>query len=172
MDRRFLCPLLALSISAILPACSGEDEGPTQTPTLEVSGVYRAADHGAIEAITFSGNKDYLLMPEGCVGECAERGTYRLDGANHVLVLEDASSHQTRSLALEIVETTPVGRALAKSLRPLDLVEPGGETTKEQQQLTVSEQQRLMERASQLSGTISLLLRIELNGQSLIRNER
>ena len=110
-------------------------------------------------------------MPAGCAGECSERGTYRLDGASHVVVLEDASTHQARSLALDILEIGPVGRALVKSVRPLDLVDPGvtltqpgGETTKERQQLVQGE--------GQLSGTISLLLRVKLEGQSLVQNQR
>lgn len=167
-------------MSTLVAGCGGEDEAPPTAATLELSGPYRPVDQGAIGAITFTGNKDYLLLPDGCAGgACAELGTYRIDSAKRVLVLEDGATHETRTWALEILETKRVERTLVKSLQPLDLVNPGeqltrpgGETTKGQQD-TVNEQQQLMQGQSQLSGVISQLLRFRVEGgQTLIQNQK
>jgi hypothetical protein len=184
MNRRFIFALLAISLSSTVAACGSDDEAPTQAATLQLSGVYRPVGDGAIGSVTFSGSQDYLLMPKGCAGGgCAELGTYRLDTASKALVLENATTHETRSIALEIIETTPAGGTLVKSVRPLDLVDPGeqltrpgGQTTNGQQQVTGSNgQQQLANGQGGITGAVSQLLQLiqqaMMNGQQMKRDE-
>lgn len=177
MNRRFITALLTLSLVSTVAACGGDDGASTQTTSLELSGVYRPVDQGPIGSITFSGKKDYLLVPSGCVGGgCAESGTYRLDTASHVLVLENGQTHATRSIALEIVTTTPASGALVKSLAPLDLVDPGEQLTRPGgQQLTNGSGQQLATGGNGLTGAVSQLLQIIqqaiMNGQQMKRDD-
>ena len=125
MNGRFVF-VLALSFASTIAACGGDDAEQPQEPKVALSGVYRPVDQGPIGSITFSGSQDYLLMPSGCSGSsCAVIGTYRLDSANRVLVLENGVTHQTRSIAMEIVKTTPASASLVQGLTPRDLIDPG-----------------------------------------------
>ena len=184
MNRRFIFALVALAVTPVLAAC-GSDEAETPAATLQLSGVYRPVDQGTIGSITFTGSDDYLLMPKGCGGAaCAERGTYRLDAANHALVLENAATHQKQSIALEIVETTPAGSSLVQSVRPLDLVDPGEQLTRNGQQTTNGQQQvtgangqqQLAQSGSGITGAVSQLLQLiqqaMMNGQQMKRDEQ
>ena len=184
MNRRFIRVLLALSISSTLAAC-GSDQGADAQPTLELSGVYRPVDHGSIGSITFSDRKNYLLMPSGCGGAaCADIGTYRIDTSNSTLVLENAATHQTRSIALENVKTTNATASLVKSIAPRDLLEPGQQLTRNGQQTTNGGQQvtsgssgqQLATGGGQVTGAVSQLLQIIqqaiMNGQQMQRDDQ
>ena len=179
MNRRFLSVLFALSvsISPAIVACGGDDGQHAQAATPTLSGVYRPVDQGAIGSITFSGGQDYLLMPSGCAGgACAEIGTYRLDAANKVLVLEDAATHHTRSLALEILETTAATPSLVKSVAPLDLVEPGAQLARPGQPTTSGGGQQLATSGNGTTGAASQLLelikQLIMNGQQMKQDDQ
>src|SRR4051794_25356400 len=108
MNRRFICVFLAITVSSSIAACGGDDEAAAPATVTELSGVYRPAEDGPIASITFSGNQDYLMMPKGCSGgACAEIGTYHLDMASKVIVLENGTTHKKSTIALEGVKTTP-----------------------------------------------------------------
>jgi hypothetical protein len=184
MNRRHLLAILALAFAPTLAACGSDDEAPAQATTLQLSGVYRPVDQGPIGSITFSGSQDYLLMPKGCAGGgCAELGTYRLDTVSHALVLENGATHQTRSIALEILETTPAGGTLVKGVAPLDLVDPGEQLTRPGQQTTNGQQQvtpgnggqQLAQSGSGITGAVTQLLQLiqqaMMNGQQMKRDD-
>lgn len=183
MNSRFLFALCALSLATTVAACGSDDEAPAKTTTFQLTGVYRPVDQGPIGSVTFTGAKDYLLMPKGCAGGgCAEIGTYRLDTASKLLVLENGTTHETRSINFEILETTPAGGALVKSIRPLDLVDPGeqltrpgGETTNGQQQVT-GNQQQLAQSSGGITGAVTQLLQTiiqaMMNGQQMKQDDQ
>lgn len=183
MNRRFISVLLALSLSSTIAACGSDDENTRSTP-LALSGVYRPVDQGSIGSITFSGNKDYLLMPKGCGGGgCAEIGTYRLDTDSKLLVLENGTTHQTRSIALEVMETSQTSASLVQSIAPLDLVDPGDQltrpgqqTTNGSQKVTGNGQQQLATGGNGITGAVSQLLQLiqqaMMNGQQMQRDDQ
>ncbi|MDB4939259.1 MAG: hypothetical protein JWP87_6231, partial [Labilithrix sp.] len=174
MKPRFLFALLALSLGSTLAACGGDDEDASSS-RLELNGVYRPVEQGPIGSITFSGANDYLLMPKACGGGgCAEIGTYRLDTASRVLVLEDATTHQTRSIALEILETSSSsggGTSLVQSVKPLDLVQPGQELAKTGQETTTGGGKQLATTGNATTGDASKLIdtikELLMNGQQM-----
>ena len=178
MNRRLTTVLFALLVSSTLAACGGDDEADTRSTTLELSGTYRPVDQGSVSSVTFSGSKDYLLMPRGCSGGgCAEIGTYRLDNASRVLVLEHSVTHRTRSIALEIVTTSTMTNATtAKGLAPLDLVDPGTQLTRPPQQTTTGNGQQLATGGNGITGAVSQLLQLIqqmiMNGQQMKRDEQ
>jgi len=135
MNGRSIFVLLALSISPwTLPACGGDDP-PKKTNQLE--GTYRPSDPGAIASVTFKGGKDYLYMPSGCASQqCADIGTYTIDGDN--LVLENAKAGTQRTIQLQVLQTTPASGSLVQSLRPADLTDPGTQLTTPGQQTATS----------------------------------
>jgi hypothetical protein len=174
MNRRFITVLLALSFSATNAACGSDDT--EQAAPLALDGVYRPADQGTIASITFSGTQDYLLMPQGCSGGgCAEIGTYHLD--DHMLVLENGTTHQTRSIALEVVKTSKATATLVQSVRPLDLVDPGEQLTRTGQETTTGGGQKVTGNGQQqLNGAASQLLQLIqqmiMNGQQMNRDKK
>jgi len=186
MNRRIISALFALtfSLAPAVAGCGGDDsaDAHAQTPTL--SGVYRPLQEGAIGSITFSGSQDYLLMPSGCKsGACAEIGTYSLDVASNVLVLDDATTHEKRSIALEILETTGggsggagQGTSLVKSVAPLDLVDPGAMLAQPGQQTTTGGGQQLATSGNGTTGSPSQLLdlikQLIMNGQQMKQDDQ
>jgi len=179
MNRRFICVLaLALAAAPTLAACGGDDESETQAAAPTLSGVYRPVGEGPIGSITFTGSKDYLLMPSGCAGgACAEIGTYSLDSAGRALVLENAVTHRTRTIALEIVKTSTPSASLVKSVKPLDLVEPGQQLNRPGggQQLNNGSGNELASPGGGITGAVSQLLQVILeaimNGQQMQRDK-
>lgn len=179
MNRRFISALFALSFSfsPAIAACGGDDSGDSQAVQATLSGVYRPLDQGAIGSITFSGSQDYLLMPSGCAGGgCAELGTYRLDTASRVLLLEDGKTHQKRSIALEILETTTTSASLVQSIAPLDLVEPGQQLSRTGQETTTGGGQQLATGGNATTGAASQLLdlikQLVMNGQKMKQDDQ
>ena len=179
MNRRFISALFALSfsLSPAVAACGGDDSADAQAAQATLSGVYRPLDEGAIGSITFTGSRDYLLMPSGCGGgACAEIGTYRLDTASRVLLLEDDVTHQTRSIALEILETTTTSTSLVRSLAPLDLVEPGQQLARPGQPTTTGPGQQLATGGNATTGAASQLLQLiqqlMMNGQKMKQDDQ
>ena len=182
MNRQFISALFALtfSLSPAIAGCGGDDaETKAATPTL--GGVYRPLDQGPIGSITFTGSQDYLLMPSGCGGgACAEIGTNKLDTESNVLVLENATTHQKRSIALEILETTGGGSAsqgsLVKSVAPLDLVDPGQMLARPGQQTTTGNGQQLATGGNATTGAASQLLdvikQLIMNGQQMKQDDQ
>ena len=99
-------------------------------------------------------------------------------------MLENGVTHQTRSIALEIVKTSsPI--AVAQSLRPRDLLEPGQQLTRpggEQltdgngQQLNDPNNEQLATSGNGLTGAILQLLQIVqqfiMNAQQLTRDDQ
>ena len=185
MNRRIISALfaLALSFSPAIAGCGGDDSADSHAPTPTLSGVYRPLDAGAIGSITFSGSVDYLLMPSGCKsGACAEIGTYSLDVASNVLVLDDAKTHRKRSIALEILETTGGGSgsadqgSLVKSVAPLDLVDPGQMLAKPGQQTTTGGGQQLATSGNGTTGAaqqlLDLIKQLIMNGQQMKQDDQ
>jgi hypothetical protein len=177
MNRRVIFALLALTFCSATTACGGGDDAKTQSTTLALSGVYRPVDQGPIASVTFSGKQDYLLMPVGCSGGgCAEIGTYTLDTASKVLVLENGATHETRSIALEVLETTPASGALVKSVAPLDLVDPGTQLARPQQPTTSGGGQQLATSGNDTTGAASQLLQLIkqliMNGQQMKQDDQ
>lgn len=186
MNRRTLCVLVALFSSSTIAACGASEDGAVSQPAaVALSGVYRPVGKGAIGVITFSGSKDdYLLMPTGCANEaCAEIGTYRLDAANHVILLENVATKRTRSITLEILKTTATRASLVQSVAPLDLVDPGTQLERPGQQTTTGggqqlagNGQQLATGGNQLSGVASQLLQIIqqaiMNGQQMQQDNK
>jgi hypothetical protein len=182
MNRRFISVLLALSLST-LAACGGDDQADTGTSTLALSGVYRPVDQGSIGSITFANGKDYSLVPASCTtASCVEVGTYRLDAPAHALVLEDGTTHATRSIAIDIVKTADTSAALVSSVRPLDLVDPGEQLTRNGQETTKTGQdttktgQETTSGSGQLNGAASQLLQLVkeliMAGQQMKRDDK
>jgi hypothetical protein len=176
MNRRFIPALFALSLSAVA-ACGGDhdDEGASSS-ALALSGTYRPVDQGSIGSIAFEGGKDYRLVPAACSStSCVETGSYRLDTAQHALVLTDARTQQTRTIAFEVIETSNTSAALVSTVRPLDLVDPGEQLTKNGQETTTGNGQKLNEGSGQqLNGAASQLLQLVqqamMNGQQMKRD--
>ena len=177
MNRRASFALLALTFCPATAACGGADDAKTQSTTLALSGVYRPVDQGPIASVTFSGKVDYLLMPVGCSGGgCAEIGSYTLDTASKVLVLENRATHETRSIALEVLETTPASGALVQSIAPLDLVDPGTMLARPQQPTTSGGGQQLATSGNDTTGAASQLLQLIkqliMNGQQMKQDDQ
>lgn len=171
--------LFALVVSPMIAACGGdEEEDSASAPQLR--GTYRPVDQGPIGSVTFSGNQDYLLIPNGCTGAaCAEIGTYRMDGKARVLVLENAATHQTRSLPFEIVETAPAANtSLLKNVTPLDFVgrnqdllgsSGGGLANGGGQQVVSGGQSDVL---GGVSKVLDLVLQLIMQGQKLVRDSK
>ncbi|MEA2753191.1 MAG: hypothetical protein QOI41_7334, partial [Myxococcales bacterium] len=128
-------------------------------------------------SITFSGSSDYLLVPTGCSGGgCAEIGTYRLDAASKVLLLENARTHEARSIALEVVKTSDATPSLVKSVKPLDLVDPGDQLTKNGQETTTGGGQQLATGGNATTGAAQQLLQLIkeaiMNGQQMKQDDK
>ena len=169
----------ALALATLLAACGGSDDGSTSARPVEWSGVYRSADSGPIGSITFSASKTYLLLPSGCHERaCSETGTYTYDAAAKELLLEDATTHAVRTIAVEILRTssTTVGQSLVQSVRPQgDLVNPGGSlTTGNGQKLTDGNGQKLTDDAQKLAEAgqklLELIQQAMMNGQNMNRD--
>ncbi len=172
MNGRSIFVLLAISISPwTLPACGGDDPPPKATNQLE--GTYRPGGPGAIASISFKGGKDYLYMPSGCTSQqCAETGTYRIDGDQ--LYLENGATGDTRAIDLQVQQTTRANGSLVQNIRPKDdltdpgqmltrpgqsTVTPGQQTTNTGQQTTNTGQDTATS-GNQLDGQASQLLQI------------
>ncbi len=175
MNRGFISVLLALSFST-LAACGGDEPADTGTSTLALSGVYRPVSQGAIGSITFTNGKDYALVPASCTtASCVGVGSYRLDAPGHALVLENGTTHQTRTIAIDIVKTSDTSASLVSSVRPLDLVDPGEQLTRPGQETTRTGQEttsgdgKLNGVASQL---LQLVKEIIMAGQQMQREDK
>lgn len=97
---------LVVAFVVVLPAvaggCASEDE-----VDVDFVGVYRPTTGGAIDAIVFSENKDYMLMPSGCRSQsCAEIGRFHFDSASKQLALTATKTGTTRFLPVEVIETS------------------------------------------------------------------
>lgn len=171
--------LFALVVSPMIAACGGGDEAEDSASAPQLRGTYRPVDQGPIGSVTFSGNQDYLLVPNGCTGAaCAEIGTYRLDGKARVLVLENAATHQTRSLPFEVVKTEKAAStSLVKNLTPLDFVgrnqdllgSSGGGLANGGGQQVVSPGTDVL---GGVSKVLDLVLQIIMQGQKLVRDAK
>ena len=104
-------PLAArLLVSAFLVAAAASGGGcgsSEESVDVDFVGVYRPTTGGNIDAIMFSENKDYLLMPTGCRSQsCAEIGRFQFDSASKLLALTAARTGETRYLPVQVMETS------------------------------------------------------------------
>lgn len=130
MTQPFRRICMALSISAALAGCGGDEQPASATKPIELTGVYRAATDGPIDTIGFSEQR-YELVPMGCgTSSCVERGKFWLEDDHKTLVLENEITHATQSLPLRVLETSKTDGALVqKGLATRNLVQGGGQLT-------------------------------------------
>lgn len=184
MNGRSLLVLLALSLSPVIAAC-GDDDSAQKSSVLRLDGTYRPTQNGAIASVTFSNDKDYVLVPTGCnASDCVDRGTYRLDAATSTVTLENAVTHRERTITLENVKTGHAAGLIVGSsvgTRDGELVSRQNETAKtgqdltgDQQQLTDGQKQltdgqkQLIEKAQKLLETIT---EAAMNGQGMKQDD-
>ena len=193
MNGRSIVLLLALSLSSTLAACDGDEPAPQKSSTLQVNGTYRPSEtgtDGAIASITFSNNKDYLLVPAGCTtGSCFDIGTYRIDQQTSTITLVNGETHRERTITLEEMKTSEAAAVLVKSfIGTRDLIEPGEqlvrpgqqttnngqETTNGQGQVTGDQSQLnngQSELAKQVGELIKTIIEAIMNGQKMKQDE-
>jgi hypothetical protein len=186
MNGRSIFVLLALSLSpSMLTACAGDEpSSPSSSSPPKLDGTYRPTQGGPIGSITFTNDRDYLLVPTGCSsGECMDIGTYRFDAQTSTVLLENGESHRVRAIALERIKTSDVASVLIESVvRTADLVDPGEQhastgnetTTGGSKQVTGNQQElassgnKLAEKAVELIKTIVEAL---MNGQGMKKDD-
>jgi hypothetical protein len=187
MNGRSIFLLLALSLSTTLAACGGDDPAPQKSSTLQVNGTYRpteAGTNGSIGSITFSNNKDYLLVPAGCTsGSCFDIGTYRFDAQTNTITLVNGTDHRERTITLEEMKTSEAAAVLVKTfIGTRDLIEPGEQLVRPGQQTTngqgqvTGDQSQLnngqSELAKQVGELIKTIIEAIMNGQKMKQDER
>lgn len=102
LATRLLASAFLVSIAAV-GGCGSSEE----SVDVDFVGVYRPTTGGNIDAIMFSENKDYMLMPTGCRAQtCAEIGRFRFDAASKLLALTPATTGATRYLPVQVMETS------------------------------------------------------------------
>lgn len=193
MNGRSIFLLYALSLSSTLAACGGDEPAPQKSSTLQVNGTYRpteAGANGAIGSITFSNNKDYLLVPAGCTsGSCFDIGTYRFDAQTNTITLVNGTDRRERTITLEEMKTSEAAAVLVKSAihtlddlsEPEALVKRGQQTTNNGQQTTngqgqaTGDQSQLnngqSELAKQVGELIKTIIEAIMNGQKMKQDE-
>lgn len=103
LATRLLASAFLVSLAAVGGGCGSSEE----SVDVDFVGVYRPTTGGNIDAIMFSANKDYMLMPTGCRAQaCAEIGRFQFDAPSKLLALTDAKTGATRYLPVQVMETS------------------------------------------------------------------
>jgi len=115
LATRLLASAFLVSLAAVGGGCGSSEE----SVDVDFVGVYRPTTGGNIDAIMFSANKDYMLMPAGCRSQvCAEIGRFQFDPASKLLALTPAKLDErgvaergaqgtaTRYLPVQVMETS------------------------------------------------------------------
>ncbi|MBS2013075.1 MAG: hypothetical protein JST00_09320 [Deltaproteobacteria bacterium] len=153
-----LGPVL-LVFTAMLSAAGGGCASEDQVTEADFVGTYRPTSGGAIDAIVFSENKDYLLMPSGCASQgCAEIGRFQFDAASKQLALTAVKTGATRYLPVEVMETSGAAKTKGSlvSTKTQQLTNGGGQqlTNGNGQQLTNGNGEKLAEAGQKLLESI------------------
>lgn len=150
-------------LAAAGSGCASDDD----VSDLDFVGTYRPTSGGAIDAITFSENKDYLLMPHGCQSQsCAELGRFHFDPSSKKLALTASKTGATRYLPVEVLETSRGAAKTSGSLvttKTQQLLSGGGG-----QELTNGKGEKLAESGQQL---IEAILKALIDAQGMQKDD-